>query len=323
MKRVITIQVFMFLTMMFLIHTGCKEDNPVVNLPEVSTDLITEITTTGALCGGGVISDGGGEITARGVCWGPNPAPQADKNKTTNGTGIGNFTSTIEGLAPNTFVYVRAYATNSAGTAYGEEMVLKTYTSTVTDIDGNVYYTVTIMGLELMASNLKTTKFNDGTAIPHVTDNSDWSTLSTPAYCWYENDFANYGSVYGGLYNWFAASHEKLCPVGWRVPDDQNYLALESFVAPKGGDLKATGIDHWEIPNEGATNATGFTAFGSGRRNSHDGSFSDLWIYANWWTRTEDASYSAFQLGCRYNSQGINTVSINKKIGLSVRCMKN
>lgn len=307
--------------LLIFIISGCKKEEDPVELPKVVTFLISDISMAGATCGGEVKSDGGAPVTARGVCWGSNPSPAADKNKTSDGSGTGTFTSIIEGLAPNTFVYVRAYATNSAGTAYGEDMLLKTYTGTVADIDGNVYNTVTIMGMELMASNLKVTKYNDGTPIPEVTGNNDWSALSTPAYCWYENDYSTYGSVYGALYNWFAAAEEKLCPAGWRVPDQMNFLALEGFVS-EAGDLKAVGTEHWEEPNTGATNSTGFTAYGSGRRDYNSGTFSDLWVRSNWWSRTEDAAWSAWQLGVNYSSQGVINGAVNKKNGYSVRCMK-
>ena len=321
MIKVIPRYFLISLSVLLLILSGCKKEEDPVELPSVVTFLISDVSMTGGTCGGEVLSDGGAPVTARGVCWGPNPGPKADKNKTLDGSGTGQFVSTIGGLAPNTLIYVRAYATNSAGTAYGDEMILKTYTGTVSDIDGNVYNTVTIMGIEIMASDLKVTKFNDGTPIPEVTDNSTWSTLSTPAYCWYENDYTTYGSVYGALYNWFSAADEKLCPAGWRVPDQMNFQALMGFVTG-GGDLKAVGYEHWEEPNSGATNSTGFNAYGSGLRNYNSGNFDGLLVRVNWWSRTEDASWSAWVLGVSYNSVGVNNSAVNRKNGFSVRCMK-
>jgi hypothetical protein len=104
----------------------------ITGLPVITTAAITAITTKTAASGGNISSDGGFPVTARGVCWSTSTNPVASGNHTTNGTGTGIFTSNITGLAPSTTYYVRAYATNSAGTAYGNEI-------TFTTLDHDIY----------------------------------------------------------------------------------------------------------------------------------------------------------------------------------------
>jgi hypothetical protein len=99
-------------------------ENPV--LPQVTTDTIIDITQTTAVSGGNVISDGGADVTARGVCWNTSPDPTVADYLTTDGTGTGAFTSHLEGLTANTLYFVRAYATNSVGTVYGNERTFTT-----------------------------------------------------------------------------------------------------------------------------------------------------------------------------------------------------
>ena len=145
-----------------------------------------------------MISEGGLPVTARGICWGTSPNPTIADNKTIDGTGASIFSSSLTGLVANTYYYVRSYATNSLGTEYGNE--LSFYTGTVTDIDLNVYGTVTIGTQTWLAENLKATKFSDGLAIPLVADNAAWAGLSGSGYCWYNNDINNKDD-YGALYN--------------------------------------------------------------------------------------------------------------------------
>jgi hypothetical protein len=100
----------------------------------------------------------------------------------------------------------------------------------VKDIDGNVYDTVTVGTQTWMVENLKTTRYNDGTAIPLVTKSVAWETLSTPGYCWYNNDESTYKAPYGALYNWYTVNTGKLCPTGWHVPGDSEWIVLIDFL---------------------------------------------------------------------------------------------
>jgi uncharacterized protein (TIGR02145 family) len=196
---------------------------------------------------------------------------------------------------------------------------------TVTDADGNVYPTVVIGTQTWMAANLKTTKYNDGTSIPLVTDGTAWSTDSTAAYCWYNNDESTYKNPYGALYNWYAVNTGKLAPTGWHVPTYAEWLTLITYLADSttaGGKLKEAGTTHWWSPNTGATNSTGFTGVPSGSRYSNgffylNGEY--VWI----WSSTAASSTDGYHVYLVYNSNAIFRKGGAKNIGFSVRCVKN
>ncbi|TFG42393.1 MAG: hypothetical protein E4H43_03205, partial [Bacteroidia bacterium] len=221
------------------------------------------ITATTAVSGGNIASDGGGTVTARGVCWSStSQTPTTSDSKTTDGSGTGSFTSNITGLSPGTEYYIRAYATNSAGTSYGNMVSFPTSQGsgsgiifnpaltygTVTDFDGNSYKTIQIgvkkgtadnlnttgeKAIQVwMAQNLRTTNYNDGTDIPLVTDNTEWINLTTPGYCWYNNGTGLDKEAYGALYNWYAVSTGKLWPTGYHMPTDVQWHQLVLFCDP-------------------------------------------------------------------------------------------
>lgn len=128
-------------------------------LPQITTATVTEITETSAVAGGNVISDGGAEVTARGVCWSVNPNPTMDDKHTEDGTGVGQFVSNLPNLAINTTYYLRAYAANEVGTSYGEEV-------TFTTLEGNFIngYEYVDLGLP---SGLKWATHNFGATMPY------------------------------------------------------------------------------------------------------------------------------------------------------------
>jgi uncharacterized protein (TIGR02145 family) len=196
--------------------------------------------------------------------------------------------------------------------------------NTIIDIDSNVYKTI-IIGTQLwMAEDLKTTKYNDGTPIPNVTDNAAWSKLTIGAYCWYNNDTSN-KTTYGALYNWYAINTGKLCPKGWHVPTVLewntliNYLGSDSVA---GGKLKEIDTLHWLSPNLGATNRTGFTALPGGCRN-YKGEFVTIGLYACLWSSIEKDNLNAFYKIILFYNSAIENYSYNKTCGFSVRCIKD
>ena len=116
--------------MLPILFLGCSEDEPLIQVPSVTTTSISDITSSKATGGGNVTFDGNAEITARGVIWSTETMPTIDLNsKTSDGTGDGMFTSALTNLEPNIQYYVRAYATNSAGTSYGDELNFMTSTA--------------------------------------------------------------------------------------------------------------------------------------------------------------------------------------------------
>ena len=133
--------VILLLGSIITLNSCQKEDDKVPTYPVLTTGSLSGITQTSAVSGGNITSDGGSEVTARGVCWGTAQNPTIASEKTTEGTGVGTFISNLTDLTPNTTYYVRAYATNSIGTAYGNEVsfstspvVLALTTSSVNDI---------------------------------------------------------------------------------------------------------------------------------------------------------------------------------------------
>jgi uncharacterized protein (TIGR02145 family) len=199
--------------------------------------------------------------------------------------------------------------------------------SIVKDVDGNVYSTTEIGNQIWMAENLKTTHYKDGTAITLVSNNGDWFKLSTPGYCWYNNDEATYKNSYGALYNGYVVTTEKLCPTGWHVPTDAEWTTLTTYLGGEsvaGGKLKETGLIHWRSPNTGATNEIDFTALPGGGRSGSTGSFDYIRDYGYWWSSTEYASIYLWSRKMNYDDISVSrSNNQGKNMGFSVRCIKN
>jgi uncharacterized protein (TIGR02145 family) len=198
------------------------------------------------------------------------------------------------------------------------------YKDSIKDIDGNYYKTVTIGSQVWMKENLKTTRCNDGTTIPLMSNYDSWAALSTPAYCWFANDSAN-KDVYGALYNYYVVDTKKICPEGWHVPADSEWVRLmRSFDHPDsvGNKLKEAGKSHWKSPNSEATNESGFTALPGGFR-SYNGSFNYLWISGYWWSSSEYTDTTVYFWNLRYKSSNVFKYVSNKTNGFSVRCLKD
>jgi uncharacterized protein (TIGR02145 family) len=197
---------------------------------------------------------------------------------------------------------------------------------TVNDIDGNAYHTVSIGAQVWMVENLKTTKLNDGTAIPLVTDPTEWENLNTEAYCWYDNNNNN-KNIYGALYNWNSVNSGKLCPTGWHVPTRADWEDLRDFLGGEateiGGKLKEKGTSHWESPNTGATDEYGFKALPGGERYGY-GDFNYLGTKSNMWSSTASNVTETYALRLFHDDIEFHfTEGWDKKRGLSVRCIKN
>jgi uncharacterized protein (TIGR02145 family) len=308
-----------------------------VTAPTLTTTAITGVTLTAAGSGGNVTNDNGGTVTTKGVCWNTTGNPTVSDAKTTDGNGTGSFTSNIGGLTNSTIYYVRAYATNSAGTGYGSQIRFSTSAS---DIDGNIYKTV-VIGTQLwMQSDLKTTTYNNNTPIPTVTtadpgsSNAAWAALTSAACCWYNND-PSYGSTYGMIYNWYAVETTVLCPAGWHVPTDDQFKTLEMNLGMAQTEAEAT---LWRGTNQGTqlksistwtpstgTNSSGFTAVGGGYRYGIDGSFNSIGSVSYWWSSTLHWADTTKALYRRLDSDEtrIYREGVIKAGGKFVRCLKN
>ncbi len=197
----------------------------------------------------------------------------------------------------------------------------------VTDIDGNVYTSVTIGTQTWMKENLRTTRFNDGVSIPLISGSVEWTGLVTPGYCWYNNDTPSGKKDYGALYNWFTVNTGKLCPSGWHVPSDTEWKTLTDYlggVSAAGGKLKESGTLHWNAPNSDATNESGFTALPGGYRSYRDGIYFSLGDNASWWSSSPNTASAAWSRAITlYTTTDVLAVSNEKRYGVSVRCLKN
>ena len=226
---------------------GEERSMTTLELPSVTTNAVTGISNTAATCGGEVVYDGGLNVTARGVCWSSSQNPTVSDSHTSDGIGVGSFTSNITGLQPATTYYVRAYATNGAGTAYGNQVSFTTTNTngpcpgaaTVTDADGNVYNTVLIGQQCWMKENLRTTRYADNTVIALGPEESPSVTVP---YRYYPRNNSSNVATYGYLYNWKAVMRnaspsnsvpsgvQGICPTGWHVPSDAEWVQLTTYV---------------------------------------------------------------------------------------------
>jgi len=295
-----------------------------VAAPSLTTTEASQVTAIAAISGGNILTDGGYTITSRGVCWSTSQNPTIINSHTSDGSGIGSYTSNITGLNQATTYFVRAYATNSLGTNYGNQVSFTTeeLTSFIDSRDGTEYSTVQIGNQIWMAENLK--------YLPYVYAPSSGS--NTLKY-YYVYNFSgtivsaakatsNY-NTYGVLYNWTAAL--SACPTGWHLPSDSEWTELSDYLGGEsvaGGKLKETGTSHWSNPNTGATNETDFTALPGGYRSTSN-SFYSLGTYGYFWSSTLSTSTNAIDR--RLNSINIqmNKADVVKENGFSIRCVKN
>ena len=330
------------------------------DMPTVTTSFVTDITSSTATSGGNVTSDGGATVTSRGVCWSISHNPTVSDSHTTNGTGMGSFTSSLTGLSSGTTYSVRAYATNSVGTAYGSEESFTTEiempqdgqpcpnAATLTDIDGNTYNTVQIGNQCWMKENLRTTHYADNTAIPVGSTYSN-----TEPYRYAPNNNESNVATYGYLYNWAAVMHgassssanpsgvQGVCPTGWHVPSNAEWTELTDYVSSQsqyvcGSDntyvAKAlSGNIGWNSNYDGEcvvgnsitssySNATGFSALPAGY---YRGNPYGLCSYAYFWSATECGSSTAYCRSLYYKNANVSRVGTNDHCGFSVRCLRD
>lgn len=209
----------------------------------------------------------------------------------------------------------------------------------VIDYDGNEYNIVQIGNQTWTVENLKVTHYPDGTPIPLVTENTIWGNLednnTDDAYCFYNNDP---NSEYGALYTWSAAMGDNavssytnpsgvqgVCPDGWHLPSFTEWIELSAYLGGStiaGGKMKEIGSAHWNSPNTGADNSSGFTALPGGGRKSDDGTFHSLGSYGGWWSTHVDGNSIIYNF-LSYKNSEIIFLGCKKSNGYSVRCIKD
>ena len=199
-------------------------------------------------------------------------------------------------------------------------------TATVTDIDGNVYETVLIGDQLWMSENLKVTHYRNGDEIPTGLDDASWSSTEEGAYAVYNDDPVN-AEIYGNLYNWYAVDDDRgVCPDGYHAPTENEFDELIAYLGGAdiaGGKLKEAGLEHWNSPNTGATNESGFTGLPAGHRNTNNGDYIYMGFYGYFWSSTENGSDLAWRRYLFHYSSGIARDTFGKPNGFSIRCLRD
>jgi uncharacterized protein (TIGR02145 family) len=264
----------------------------------------------------------------------------------TTGKDVTNYSD--QGLTAGTTYTYRVYSYNNTGNSptYSNEISISTYSITdhtcgaqsvhnklkiygnIQDINGNIYKTIQIGTQVWMAENLKTTKYKNGVPIPYVIDNTEWSSNTTGAYRFYDNNSDN-DCPYGKLYNWYTVSNNNgICPTGWHVPTDAEWTILTTFLGGEsvaGGKMKSTGTQYWRSSNTDATNSSGF----SGLPGVNIDFAGNNLTYGNsgyWWSSTEYNINSAKfrKLSWSFSSlDGGGPGGFPKSSGFSVRCVRD
>jgi uncharacterized protein (TIGR02145 family) len=302
-------------------------------LAQVATNEPKNVTETSADLGGHVIDQGGSPVTERGVCWALIILPTTADYKQASGSDTGSFVTTVSSLAPNTTYYVRAYAVNSEGTAYGTAKPFLTSTggaqscpglAQFTDPrDGQVYPTVQIGSQCWMKTNL-----NIGSVIS-IKQDQDPAQLQK----WCYGDVSGNCDTYGGLYQWDEVMQgstqigvQGICPPGWHVPTDGEYATLTYELGGydlAGEKMKEAGYDHWEAPNTGANDSSGFSALPGGYRYTIDSVCYWVGKGAWFWTSSATQGNVAWVRALYYNANAQERTALFRYDGASVRCLKD
>ncbi|MDD3741485.1 MAG: fibrobacter succinogenes major paralogous domain-containing protein [Bacteroidales bacterium] len=344
-------RIFIFIVLFFgfiFSFNSCKKDV----IPSLTTGAVSNITENSATFSANISDDGGSDISIRGFVWhtSANPSIESNLGFSENGTESGDFTYNIENLDDETTYFVRAYATNELGTAYGNEVSFTTNErpwngtpctdcETVTDIDGNVYRTASIGAQCWLVENLRTTKYNDGNQIPIITDNIEWKNSTSGAMCYYDNESDN-EEDYGILYNFYAVETDKLCPEGWHVATDNEWKEMEGYVDSEYGignsvwdsegwrgidagiKLK-TNYDWLCSPDETGTDDFGFSGLPAGLREGSNGEFQRINEWGLWWSDKNADEINVYRRYLGSHENNIARFPSNPANGHSVRCIKN
>ncbi len=200
------------------------------------------------------------------------------------------------------------------------------FQSQIKDRQNNSYLTQKIGNQEWMCENLRTTVFNDGSAISFISENKAWMETTNPAYSFYENNIEN-RHTYGLFYNFYTIESKKICPIGWHVPTESEWQELICFV----GDAQTAGLylksEFLWSENGVGLNSLKFSALPGGGRK-YTGVYDDILKLGSWWSATEEVSLEqkkeyaiSFQM-IYWNSNVISWIN-KKQEGYPIRCIKD
>jgi uncharacterized protein (TIGR02145 family) len=314
----------------------------------ISNGSAIEVTSNTAIVSAQIIDLGEG-ATQYGHCYSKTEGVDIHNSMATDKgmpKDLISFTSELNNLEAGTKYYYNAYISDGIVQKYGREASFTTdidNQTTVTDIDQNIYGIISLGNQLWTIENLRTTRFNDGISIPFVPDNSSWESLTAPGYSWYNNEPAVYGPVYGAVYNWYTANSGKLCPDGWHVPSDAEWIILENYLIANGYNFDGTtsgnkiakslaATTNWTPATQAGTpgntdypsyrNKSKFTALPGGYR-SYDGSWHSLNIYGGWWSSLEADAATAMVPSLGRDTVSVFRLRAAKTNGHYVRCIKN
>jgi uncharacterized protein (TIGR02145 family) len=321
---------------------SCKKKNDeVTKKPSLDIGNPVQVTLTAFKIDGEVTDDAGSNVTDRGICFGTSPEPTTDDTKLSYGNGTGIFTCEVSGLNPDTRYYIRAYATNSGGIGYSVEKIAVTSNEEVSDYEGNKYQAVKIGDQIWLRNNLISKKYADGSKIKqggYPADNNE-----------------SYVELRGRLYSWYAVMNgqpgnndnpgtvQGICPAGYHVPSDDEWIELELYLGMDGNQAIAYDIPRGDInvkmkypdpdlwcgtPCVIGNNFSGFSSKPAGflwkDGSVLPGEWDHFCFFATFWTSTEysDTTTSLSRL-IPADAPTIWRSRDPKGYAYSVRCVKN
>ena len=248
-----------------------EPEQPAAQYATVTTSEVTEITSGSVICGGNVTADNGSAVTARGICWSTSSNPTIEDNKTEDGSGMGSFTSQIPNLVPNTQYYVRAYATNAAGTSYGDELSFTTLEEEINEIDGHGYVDLGLpSGLKWATCNVGANapeEYGDYFAWGETETKSEYTEENSVTYGRQMNDISGNAQFDAATANWGG---------NWRMPTKAEQQELLDYCTSTW--TTQNGVNGYKVtgPN-GNSIFLPAAGFRDGSSLSYAGSFGIYW----------------------------------------------
>ena len=340
---------FIFLTILLFSCGGSDDEgNPCLYNPTLTTSAVTNITEASVTLNG-VISVASENCdvpnnTEQGFVYATTIQPTTNNTKVNvNGT---NVTTTLDNLEPNTTYYTRTFLTNAFGEFYGNEISFTTEEEIAGSCDGAPYPSIVYGTQEWTVENACHITYRDGTPIPQVTDDTEWTNLTTGAWAYYNNDPTKHR-----LYNWYAVAgihdndantpNKQFAPEGWQVPTDTEWTTLEEYLIANGYnyDNTTTGnkiakamasttgwdgsTDTGEVGNDqSSNNSSGFNVFPEGYRIAID-DFIREGSSAVFWSSTEYNPDFAWYRSMHSDQSTLNTYATWKRGGFSVRFVRD